>query len=92
FSVQQIKTAKFLQEIDLYLWINGQIYNTDAKKIIFTLSFMNEGTAAAWAQAFMNQHQTKGLGEYADFRKEVLEAFSLIDDARMAKTEIKNLR
>ncbi|KAF8219616.1 hypothetical protein L208DRAFT_1338932, partial [Tricholoma matsutake] len=64
FSGDRTKTAKFLQEIDLYLRINDQVYDTNDKKIIFTLSFMNGGTAAAWAQAFVNQHQSKGFGEY----------------------------
>ncbi|KAF8227605.1 hypothetical protein L208DRAFT_1060231, partial [Tricholoma matsutake] len=92
FSGEWTKTAKFLQEIDLYLRINDQVYDMNNKKIIFTLSFMNGGTAAAWVQAFVNQHQSEGLGEYADFRQKVLEAFSLIDDTGMAKTEIKNLK
>ncbi|KAF8222399.1 hypothetical protein L208DRAFT_1176846, partial [Tricholoma matsutake] len=91
-SGEWTKTAKFLQEIDLYLRINDQVYDMNDKKIIFMLSFMNGGTAAAWAQAFVNQHQSKGLREYADFRQKVLGAFSPIDDARTAKTENKNLK
>ncbi|KAF8239079.1 hypothetical protein L208DRAFT_1222007, partial [Tricholoma matsutake] len=82
----------FLQEIDLYLKINDQVYVMNDKKIIFMLSFMNGGTAATWVQAFVNQHQSKGFGEYADFRQKVLEAFSLIDNTGTAKTEMKNLK
>ncbi|KAF8227919.1 hypothetical protein L208DRAFT_1294421 [Tricholoma matsutake] len=40
----------------------------------------------------VNQHQSEGFGEYTDFRQKVLEAFSPINDAGMAKTEIKNLK
>ncbi|KAF8235427.1 hypothetical protein L208DRAFT_1185803, partial [Tricholoma matsutake] len=94
FSGEWTKTTKFLEEIDLYLQINDQVYDTNNKKIIFTLSFMNGGTAAAWVQAFVNQHQSEGLGEYADFQQKVLalEAFSPTDNAGTAKTEIKNLK
>ncbi|THH03133.1 hypothetical protein EW145_g6503 [Phellinidium pouzarii] len=39
----------FLSSCKSYLSLNDQIYNTDKKKIIFTLSFMLEKAAGDWA-------------------------------------------
>jgi hypothetical protein len=33
--------------------LNGTVYDTDEKKIIFMLLFMTEGTAQAWKEAFV---------------------------------------
>ena len=42
----------FIQDCTLYMTLNGAIYDTDKKKIIFMLSYMKEGTAQAWKEAF----------------------------------------
>jgi hypothetical protein len=61
--------------------VNEAIYNTDKKKIIFALSFMNGGTASAWALERGNREQ---LGTWQGFVTKVKEAFSPIDDAGSA--------
>ena len=33
-------------EVEMYIQINNEIYDTDKKKIIFALSYMKEGTTA----------------------------------------------
>ena len=38
----------FVQDARVYLSLNDKSYNTDQKKIIYVLSFMNEGTAKTW--------------------------------------------
>ena len=43
FTGKRTKFDDFLQNIELYLDINEDIYNTDKKKIGYALSFMNEG-------------------------------------------------
>ena len=40
----------FLIEVEMYIQINDEIYDTDKKKIIFALSYMKEGTATPWKQ------------------------------------------
>ena len=46
------KLDNFLMEIEMYIMINNKIYDTPKKKIIFTLSYMKEETAAPWKQNF----------------------------------------
>ena len=43
----------FLQEVALYLEINDEIYNTNKKKIGYTLTFMNEGDAKSWKAQYL---------------------------------------
>ena len=50
FTRDHTKTSKFLSEVSLYLKVNSAIYDTDEKKIVFALSFMNGGTAGAFAE------------------------------------------
>jgi len=50
FSGNRDETTKFVRLITLYLDVNSEIYDTDTRKIAFTLSFMKEGTAAAWME------------------------------------------
>jgi Ty3 transposon capsid-like protein len=73
----------------LFLLVNEAIYGTDKKKIIFACSFMNGGTASAWALEWGNREK---LGTWQEFVIEVKEAFSPIDDAGSAWTEMKTLK
>jgi hypothetical protein len=43
-------TMKFLQEVEMYMHANTEIYNTEEKKVLFALSFMNGGVAGSWKQ------------------------------------------
>jgi hypothetical protein len=43
-------TTKFLQEVKMYMHANTEIYNTEEKKVLFALSFMNRGVAGSWKQ------------------------------------------
>ena len=38
----------FLQDVDLYLKLNSEIYNNVNKRIVFTLSFLTNGPAKIW--------------------------------------------
>ena len=53
FSGKRDEFDKFLQDVTLYLEVNDEIYNSDKKKIAYTLSFMNDGDAAAWKSQFL---------------------------------------
>jgi hypothetical protein len=88
FNGERTKTTKFLQEVKLYLRVNQAIYDTDEKRIIFALSFMTGGTASAWA---LTKGDQLDMGTWEEFEKELLSAFSPIDDAGSARTEMKNL-
>jgi hypothetical protein len=43
-------TTKFLQEVEMYMRTNTEIYNTEEKKVLFALSFMNGGVTGSWKQ------------------------------------------
>ena len=89
FTGDRTKTLKFLSEVSLYLKVNSAIYDTDEKKIIFALSFMNGGTAGAFAEI---KGKEENLGSWAEFKKSIEKTFLPIDDARAAHLEMKQLK
>jgi hypothetical protein len=86
-------TTKFLQEVEMYMRANVEIYNTEEKKVLFALSFMNGGVAGSWKQgktaAYLN---TGNFGTFDEFKQAVKTAFTPIDDEGVAKTELRTLR
>jgi hypothetical protein len=50
FTGDRTKVLQFLQSCELYFGVNPDTYNTDKKKVSFALSFLVEGSAAAWRQ------------------------------------------
>jgi len=46
------KAIPWLNSVMFYLAVNEEVYNTDAKKIVFALSYMTEGPALTWATTF----------------------------------------
>jgi hypothetical protein len=70
--------TEFLQDVQLYLAVNDDIYNTDKKKIAFTLSFMSEGDVKSWKGQFLqNVNKPTGLdlGTWAQFQVDITAAF-----------------
>ena len=53
FTGKQEDLKKFLQDTNLYLLVNSKVYDTDIKKIMFALSFMNEGDVASWKEQLL---------------------------------------
>jgi hypothetical protein len=78
----------FIQDCSLYMTLNGTIYNTDKKKIIFMLSFMTEGTAGAWKEVFVQDvinNQANNFGTLLQFVANLKKTFEAPDaegDAR----------
>jgi len=56
FSREWKKLDNFLLEVEMYQMMNGKVYDTDWKKIIFALSFMKDGVAEIWKQSWWKQH------------------------------------
>ena len=74
------KLDNFSMEVEMYLKINEEIYNTDTKKIIFTLLYMNEGMAELWKHSYWSNAITTNNIESWDLFKRVLkESFSAFD-------------
>jgi Retrotransposon gag protein len=77
----------------LYLKVNDQIYDTDKKRIVFTLFFMTGGTVAGWKESFINDVRARtpvDFGTWNTFRAAVTSAFEPIDDQGAARTQMKN--
>src|ERR1700678_4444706 len=78
----------FIQECTLYLTLNRAVYKTDEKKIIFMLSYMMEGTAHAWKEAFVQDvinspgNDFGSLKQFTVNLKKTFEASDLEGDAR----------
>jgi hypothetical protein len=61
-------TTKFLQEVKMYMHANVEIYNTEEKKVLFALSFMNGGVAGSWKQGKIAAYLKAGdFGTFNEF-------------------------
>jgi Ty3 transposon capsid-like protein len=91
---------KFLQNVEVYMDVNHETYNNDLRKIAFVLSFMATGSAATWKAQFIEEayarpvpaNSNDRLGTYAQFRKDLMEAFSMFDLVGDALDELRSLR
>jgi Retrotransposon gag protein len=80
--------------------VNHKTYNNDLRKIVFVLSFMATGSAATWKAQFIEEAYAKPapanpndrLGTYTQFRKNLMEAFSMFDSVGDALDELSSLR
>ena len=52
FSGKRGELKKFLQTCKMYLQANQKTYDTDEKKVILILSYMDEDNAATWKEQF----------------------------------------
>jgi Ty3 transposon capsid-like protein/Zinc knuckle len=100
FDGNQDSFKQFLQNIEVYMDINNETYNNDLRKIAFVLSFMATGSAATWKAQFIEEAYARPapanpndrLGMYAQFRKNLMEAFSMFDSVGDALDELRSLR
>jgi Domain of unknown function (DUF4939) len=91
---------EFLQNVGVYMDVNHKTYNNDLRKIVFVLSFMTTGSAAIWKVQFIEEAYAKPapanpndrLGAYTQFRKDLIEAFSMFDSVGDALDELQSLR
>jgi hypothetical protein len=85
-------TTKFLQEVEMYMHTNAEIYNTE-EKVLFALSFMNGGVAGSWKQGKTAAYLKAGdFGTFNEFKQAVQTAFTPINDKGVAKTELRTLQ
>jgi Retrotransposon gag protein len=91
---------KFLQNVEVYMDVNHETYNNDLRKIAFVLSFMATGSVATWKTQFIKEayarpappNPNNRLGTYTQFRKDLIEAFSMFDSVGDALDELRSLR
>jgi hypothetical protein len=76
--------------------VNHETYNNNLRKIAFILSFMTTGSAATWKTQFIDKAYARPappnpndrLGTYTQFRKDLMEAFSMFDSVGDALDEL----
>ena len=94
------KFKEFLQSVEVYMDVNHEVYRSNLIKIAFVLSFMNSGPAATWKYQFIDEkvklpppaNPNDKLGQYANFRKDPVSAFSMFDSVGDALDELQALR
>jgi hypothetical protein len=90
----------FLQTVEVYMDVNHETYNNDLRKIAFVLSFMTAGAASTWKAQFIDEAYSRPipanpndrLGTYAQFRKDLTEAFAMFDSVGDVLDELRSLR
>src|SRR5271154_5132466 len=96
FSGNREELLGFLQDCEMYLKLNKEIYNSDEKQIIFVLSLLKGGTAAAWKEAFyqdsINKDRDPDYGKAKDFIVKFRTAFLPTDAPGEARAQLRQLR
>jgi hypothetical protein len=78
FTGKRQDYKKFMQDVLLYIQINHKIYEADEDKIIFTLSFFDDGDAATWKEQWVEEKFKQNpvdFGNWDDFAKALNTAF-----------------
>jgi Domain of unknown function (DUF4939) len=91
---------EFLQNVEVYMDVNHKTYNNDLRKIAFVLSFMTTGSAATWKAQFIEEAYAEStpanpnnrLGTYTQFRKDLIEAFSMFNSVGDELDKLRSLR
>jgi hypothetical protein len=90
----------FKRQLLTFFIANDAIYDTELKKILFTLSYMTEGTPGAWAQYQIEQAQAQATagtipnnawGDWATFQTDLNTAFADPNKARNALNEMESI-
>jgi Domain of unknown function (DUF4939) len=100
FSSNRDSFKEFLQNVEVYMDVNHEMYNNDLRKIVFVLSFMTTGSAATWKTQFIEEAYAKPapanpnarLGTYTQFRKDLIKAFLMFDSVEDALDKLWSLR
>ena len=101
FSGKRGDLKKFLRTCRMYLQTNSEMYNTDERKVVFTLSFMTEGDAANWKDQWLDELEEEAtkkksskldFGNYEDFLDLLKKDFTEYDAPGDALDEMKTLR
>ena len=100
FNGDREKFKEFLQSVEVYMDVNHEVYQSDLIKIAFVLLFMNSRPATTWKYQFIDEklkqpppaNPNNKLRQYANFRKDLVSAFSMFDSVGDALDELWALR
>src|SRR5271155_2069335 len=85
----------FIQDCTLYLTLNRAVYETDEKQIVYMLSYMTEGTAHAWKEAFVREVINSPIidfGSLKQFTVDLKKAFKASDSEGDARAKLRQLK
>ncbi|KAF9218922.1 hypothetical protein BS17DRAFT_719091 [Gyrodon lividus] len=71
--------TQWMYSVISYFKLNNHVYDSNKKKIIAALSFMNKRTAASWAKAYYKATGNKGWGKWTDFTQSFKTMFVVSD-------------
>ena len=87
------EAREFVMDCDMYLDMNPHIYNDDTKKIIYVLSHMRKGNAAAFKEHVVLKAQMDGgYSSYANFKELFEQSFLSSDTKAEAMMELTQLK
>jgi hypothetical protein len=99
FDGRPENTKRWLGSIQRYLDMNSHVYSDNDKKILFALSYLQEGTAESWVEDFTEEAtkigtsgQSKGYGSFTDFKTAFLSSFGPANVAAAAMQDLTKLR
>ena len=94
FNGKPLNLKRFLQDTQLYLQVNNQIYDSDDKKTMFMLSLLTDGPAATWKDNFLRACEVAGeylFPRYSVFISRLKESFWNIDEKVDALQRLTNI-
>ena len=96
FNGDRRRVKEFIQECNVYLNINENIYKTDKLKVAFVLSLMNEKEVCQWKAHFINKitrlDMKLDFPKFKDFLILIQHAFKPADQAGEAMNKLELLR
>ena len=99
FDGKPENAKRWIASVQRYLDMNKHIYDTDEKKVLFALSYLQTGPAEVWVEDFTISAGTatssggvKGYGTLADFQKLFLNDFGPANSAGEAMTKLTSLK
>ena len=94
------KFKEFLLSVEVHMDVNHKVCWSNLIKITFVLLFMNSRPAATWKYQFIDEklklpppaNPNDKLGQYANFRKDLVSAFLMFNSVGNALDELQALR
>ncbi|KIN97381.1 hypothetical protein M404DRAFT_32361 [Pisolithus tinctorius Marx 270] len=95
FDGNQKNAMSWLYSVQTYLLVNEELYDTNTKKVVYTLSYMKKDVAHSWAATFQKTSLEKNppsFGTFADFIKDFKASFTSADTAGTAIAKLRTLK
>ncbi|KIN98737.1 hypothetical protein M404DRAFT_31064 [Pisolithus tinctorius Marx 270] len=95
FDGDQKNAMSWLYSVQTYLLVNEELYDTDTKRVVYTLSYMKKGVTHSWATTFQKTSLEKNppsFGTFADFVKDFKNSFTSPDTASTAITKLHTMK